>query len=91
MKILLIGGTGTISMAITRLLSAQGHDLWLINRGVRNGSLPEGVNVIKGDISNEAEIAEKLKDMSFDAVGEFIGFIPEQVERDYRLFKGKTK
>ena len=91
MKILLIGGTGTISMAITRLLSAQGHDIWLINRGVRNGSLPEGVNVIKGDISNEAEIAEKLKDMSFDAVGEFIGFIPEQVERDYRLFKGKTK
>ena len=28
MKILLIGGTGTISSAITRQLAASGHDLW---------------------------------------------------------------
>ena len=36
MKILFIGGTGTISMAITRLLAGQGHDLTLLNRGNRN-------------------------------------------------------
>lgn len=29
--------------------------------------------------------------MYFDAVCEFIGFVPEQLERDYRLFKDKTK
>lgn len=29
MKILIIGGTGTISSAITRQLAAEGHDLWL--------------------------------------------------------------
>lgn len=28
MKILIIGGTGTISSAITRQLAAEGHDLW---------------------------------------------------------------
>jgi len=33
MKILLIGGTGTISSAITRQLAESGHDLWLLNRG----------------------------------------------------------
>lgn len=27
----------------------------------------------------------------FDAVCEFIGFVPEQVERDIRLFKGRTR
>lgn len=91
MKILLIGGTGTISMAITRLLAQQGHDIWLLNRGVRNAELPGSINIITGDISNEAEIAEKLDGLSFDAVGEFIGFVPEQVQRDYRLFNGKTK
>lgn len=32
MKILMIGGTGTISSAITRLLAASGHELWLLNR-----------------------------------------------------------
>ena len=35
MKILMIGGTGTISSAITRQLAAAGHDLWLLNRGTR--------------------------------------------------------
>ena len=29
--------------------------------------------------------------MIFDSVCDFIGFVPEQLERDYRLFKGKTK
>ena len=31
----MIGGTGTISSAITRQLAAAGHDLWLLNRGTR--------------------------------------------------------
>ncbi len=91
MKILFIGGTGTISMAITRLLASQGHELYLFNRGSRSTELPKNVTVITGDINNEEEAAAALKDMSFDVVGEFIGFVPDQVERDFRLFCGKTK
>ena len=91
MKILLIGGTGTISMAITKLLAQQGHEVLLLNRGGRNSELPETVRTIQCDISDEKEAAEKLKGMSFDCVGEFIGFVPSQVERDFRLFRGKTK
>ncbi|WP_303788197.1 SDR family oxidoreductase [Ruminococcus flavefaciens] len=91
MKILFIGGTGTISMAITRLLAQQGHELYLLNRGNRNTDLPENVRTIIADISNEEETEKKLEGMSFDCVGEFIGFVPEQLERDYRLFKDKTK
>ena len=91
MKILLIGGTGTISMAITKLLAQQGHEVILLNRGGRNSELPENVRTIQCDISDEAGTAEKLKGMSFDCVGEFIGFVPSQVERDIRLFSGKTK
>ncbi|MBQ8960206.1 MAG: SDR family oxidoreductase [Ruminococcus sp.] len=91
MKILFIGGTGTISMAITRLLAAQGHDLYLLNRGSRKHELPENVTVINGDVNNEEEVRERLSGHSFDVVGEFIGFTPDQVERDIRLFSGKTK
>ncbi len=91
MKVLFIGGTGTISMAITRLLASQGHELFLLNRGSRTDELPGNVNVLQGDISNEAEIQKLLGDMTFDAVGEFIGFVPSQVERDIRLFRGRTK
>ena len=91
MKILFIGGTGTISMAITRLLAEQGHELYLLNRGNRNSDLPANVRTIVADISNEEDTVKKLGDMTFDSVGEFIGFVPEQLERDYRIFKGRTK
>ena len=36
MKILLIGGTGTISSAITRQLAETEHEVYLLNRGNRN-------------------------------------------------------
>lgn len=91
MKALLIGGTGTISMAITKLLVKKNWEVYLLNRGSRTAELPEGVNIINADISKEDEVREILKDMTFDCVGEFIGFVPEQIERDIRLFTGKTK
>ncbi len=91
MKILLIGGTGTISMAITNLLARRGEEVVLLNRGNRSKEIPEGVKVINADINNEEEVSGILDGMTFDCVGEFIGFVPSQVERDVRLFTGKTK
>ena len=90
MKVLLIGGTGTISAAITRNLSEKGHDVWVLNRGNRSEALPAGVNQILCDINDEAETAQKLKNHTFDVVADFIIMKKEQAERDYRLFKGKT-
>ena len=90
MKVLFVGGTGTISMAITRLLASQGHEVWLLNRGHRSGELPEGVHTIVADINDEPAVRSALQGMRFDVVGEFIGFVPAQVERDYRLFAGIT-
>ena len=89
MKVLMIGGTGTISMAITKQLAAQGEEVWLLNRGSRNAGLPENINFIQADMSREEEVAAKLECMTFDVVCEFIGFVKEQVERDFRLFNGK--
>lgn len=90
MKALLIGGTGTISMAITRLLAQKGWEVHLLNRGNRKAEVPEGVHWIQADISDEQAVREILEGRSFDCVCEFIGFVPEQVERDIRLFEGKT-
>lgn len=91
-KALFIGGTGTISMAITRRLAADPEwELYLINRGNRNAELPEGVHVLQADINDEAKVLEKIGDLQFDTVCDFIAFVPEQVMRDYRLFRGRTK
>ncbi len=91
MKILMIGGTGTISSAITRQLAESGHDLWLLNRGNRRNEVPSGVTQVIADIDDTAEVLRQIGDEQFDAVCEFIGFVPEQVQRDIRLFSGRTR
>ena len=90
MKALFIGGTGTISTAIVRRLTQElGWEVWLLNRGSR--PVPEGAHQIVADIHDEADAAKKLDGMYFDTVCEFIGFHVEDVERDYRLFKDRTR
>ena len=92
MRALFIGGTGTISMAIVKKLSEDPlWDVWLLNRGNRSKELPENIHVIKADINDEADVADKIKDMEFDVVSDFIAFTKDAVERDHRLFKNKTK
>ena len=90
MKILFIGGTGTISMAVSKLLLSQGHTLYLLNRGNRNLSLSGDLVELKADVNGESRVKELIKELHFDAVADFIAFEPPQLERDYRLFKGKT-
>jgi nucleoside-diphosphate-sugar epimerase len=90
-KALFIGGTGTISLEISRQLIQNGCELYLLNRGTRNNELPEGAIELRCDINDESEVFELIKDMSFDVVADFIAFVPSQLERDYRLFYGKTK
>ncbi len=91
MKILLIGGSGTISSAITRQLAETEHEVYVLNRGNHNSDIPKTIKTIVADINNEEQAKEALAGMSFDAVCDFIGFVPAQLERDYRLFAGKTK
>ena len=92
MKALFIGGTGTISTGIIRKLSQDpAWEVWVLNRGNRAGAVPEGIHQIVADAHDEADVAQKLEGMEFDVVSEFIGFTVDTVERDYRLFKGKTK
>jgi len=91
-RALFIGGTGIISTAIVkRLANELDWEVWVLNRGNRSDVLPESVHHIAADINNEADVLEKIGDLTFDSVCEFIGFTPDQVERDYRLFAGKTK
>ena len=91
-KALFIGGTGTISTAITRKLAAEGEwELWLLNRGNRSEAVPDGVKVIYADVNDENDVSRKLQGMLWDCVCDFIGFTPDQVERDWRLFHNTTK
>ncbi len=91
MNILFIGGTGTISMAISRQVLAEGHRLYLLNRGNRNTELPQGAISLEADIHDTEKVKALIRDLRFDAAADFIAFEPGDVERDYELLKGKTE
>ena len=90
MKALFIGGTGTISTEISRLCVRKGWDLTLLNRGRTAALFPEGARLLKADIGNEDELRSALEGQTWDVVADFIAFTPDQVERDIRLFEGRT-
>ena len=91
MKALFIGGTGTISTAISKLAVKNGWQLYLLNRGNKADRVPEGAKVLTADINNETEVSRLIEDMEFDVIADFIAFVPTQIERDIRLFSKKTK
>lgn len=91
MRALFIGGTGTISMGIVKRLSADPMwEVYLLNRGNRKSEVPDSVKQITADIGDEEDVKNKLEGMTFDVVSDFIAFDVKAVERDYRLFNGKT-
>jgi nucleoside-diphosphate-sugar epimerase len=92
MKILFIGGTGLISSACTELAAARGVDVYLLNRAVSHQySVPAGAQLITADIRGEENVLERLlQPYHFDAVVDWVAFTPDHIERDIRLFTGKT-
>ncbi|MDN3642079.1 NAD-dependent epimerase/dehydratase family protein [Lutimonas halocynthiae] len=89
MKVLFIGGTGNISMSSTKLALERGIDIFLLTRG-KSQAIPKGVKSLILDINDEAKVKELIKDHHFDAVVNWIAFSPEDIKRDFALFRGKT-
>jgi nucleoside-diphosphate-sugar epimerase len=89
MKVLFIGGTGNISTSVSRRAVEKGIDLYLLNRGQHKVEIP-GAKQIRGDINQPTQIGERLGDLRFDAVVDWIAFKADDVERDIELFEGRT-
>ena len=91
MKILFIGGTGTISQAITRSLVERGDEVTLVNRGNRNGAFAGKVNEIHvSDVNNEEELTSKINAFlisksNADALNETVGQVPANERAPYSL------
>ena len=72
MKILIVGGTGIISAAVSRALLEAGHELWLINRGNRNECLPQGARILRADINDTECVEKQLRGENFDCTADFV-------------------
>jgi nucleoside-diphosphate-sugar epimerase len=90
MKVLFIGGTGTISEACSSLAAQKGIELYLLNRGITPVAVPEGVRTLVCDIRDRAAAVKILDGKTFDVVVNWIAYTPEHIETDLALFRGKT-
>lgn len=89
MKLLIIGGTGTISSAVVKRALEKGIDITVLNRG--HHELPKGVHQITADMRDEKAAAAALGNSTFDVVADFITFTKEQAAQGIRLFQGRCK
>ena len=92
MKVLFIGGTGLISSACSELALQRGIELFILSRGQSTKNpLPDGANLLVGDVhGDEAGLEELLAGHVFDVVVDWIAYHPRDIERDLRLFSGRT-
>jgi len=90
MRILFIGGDGTISYECSKEALRRGHDLTLLKRKDEPVKGLEKAKIIASDINDTNKVKEVLKGLTFDVVVDFIAFNKKDILRDYDLFKGKT-
>lgn len=88
-RVLFIGGTGQISLPCVEAAVAAGDTVTVFNRGATAADLPDGVEAIAGDYSDDAAFAA-VAARGFDVVCQFIAFTADQVQRDLATLRGHT-
>src|SRR6187549_3394462 len=92
MKILIIGGTGLISTAITRFLLERGDDVAHFNRGRSTiDAAPPQVKQIQGDRTDYGAFEQQIAAAGrFDCVIDMVGYQPEDAASAVRAFRGRA-
>ena len=90
MKLLLVGGTGCLSTAVTQEALKKGVEVFMINRGNRTELIPQDVHLLKADINDKQRIYNLIDSLHFDAVIDFICYTEKQLEYSFNLSKNKT-
>ena len=90
MRVLLLGGTGTLSSAVLKKTLENGWNISVFNRGNNNKNIPSDVEIIKGDFKQIAN-CDKFRNATYDVVIDFLSRIPEDIDRSYPIFKNICK
>ena len=74
-KALVLGGSVFVGKHLVDLLVAQGHEVAVLNRGVTPTALPDGVEHLKADRTDMAQMRSVLAGRDWDAVFDVSGFV----------------
>jgi nucleoside-diphosphate-sugar epimerase len=91
LRVLLIGGTGLISVGIVKHLLARGASVAMFNRGKRPNTLDASIEQITGDRNESGALARIAQRERFDAVIDMICFSPDQARATISAFAGRCE
>lgn len=90
MKILILGGTGTISRYIVSALAPKGHELILLNHHEKDCGGYPNVRVELCDRKDYPAFIETCRRLGpFDCVYDMITFTPEDAQSSVEAFRGQ--
>ncbi|MBO3751159.1 NAD-dependent epimerase/dehydratase family protein [Streptosporangiaceae bacterium NEAU-GS5] len=92
MKVLYIGGTGTISSACVTESVRQGMDVHIVNRGQTSARrpVPDGVTTIVGDVQDGESVSRAVGATAYDCVIDFLSYTAEDAMRSVKVLAGRT-
>jgi nucleoside-diphosphate-sugar epimerase len=90
MRILIMGGTRFIGVALTKILVEKGHEVVLFNRGKKAPPVA-GIAQIHGDRTDPAQLQDKLANERFDAVFDNNGRELSDTKPLVDIFKDKVE
>ncbi|HBD85478.1 MAG TPA: NAD-dependent epimerase, partial [Dehalococcoidia bacterium] len=74
MEALVLGGSRFIGLHLVRLLSEQGHDVTVLNRGQTPVEFPDGVETLTADRTNPDQVKAALEGTSYDVAFDISGY-----------------
>ena len=86
MKVLITGGTGTISSGIVREAVKAGMEVYTYTRGRHNERNVSGARVFVGDVWNYEDVKSKLGSEHFDVVVECLAYDIEHLKMSLKNF-----
>jgi nucleoside-diphosphate-sugar epimerase len=92
LRVLFVGGTGTISASSVRRAVASGMHVSVLNRGQNQKSreLPDAVSWLTGNIDDRASVESAISGLAFDAVVNFLTFDAVGAQQAIEIFRGHT-
>lgn len=88
-RVVIVGGTGNISVSIACLLIEKGYDVTCFNRGQNKMEmLPADVRYLTGDRKDRTAFEKTMQAEKFDYAIDMVCFDAEDAESDVRAFMG---
>ncbi len=91
MKVLVIGGTGSISREVVQQLVTAGYETTVYNRGQRVAQIDATVRRLSGDRFDYAAFEAQMAQERFDVVIDMIAYTDQDAASTVRAFRGRAE